>query len=114
LIKKATVCVSEEDGKSSKTCRANLPSAQPPPDAGSHISTGDNAMSAQHQFYLERAAEARAGAAAATLDNVRKRWLHSEATWTEMAARSERGEKMRAMLIAEKADLAGSKVAKQG
>jgi hypothetical protein len=60
-------------------------------------------MSAQHEFYLERAAEARAGAGAATLDNVRDRWLRSEATWTEMAARSERGEKMRAKLIAEKA-----------
>ena len=60
-------------------------------------------MSAQHEFYLERAAEARAGAKAATLHNVRDRWLRSEATWTEMAARSRRGEKMRAKLIAEKA-----------
>lgn len=56
-----------------------------------------------HEFYLERAAEARAGASAATLHNVRDRWLRSEATWTEMAARSERGEKMRDKLIAEKA-----------
>ncbi len=60
-------------------------------------------MSAQHIFYLERAAEARAVAGAATLDNVRDRWLRSEASWAEMAARSERGEKMRAKLIAEKA-----------
>ena len=60
-------------------------------------------MSAQHIFYLERAAEARAVAGAATLDNVRDRWLRSEASWTEMAARSERAEKMRAKLIAEKA-----------
>ena len=60
-------------------------------------------MSPQHLFYLERAAEARAIAAAATLDNVRDRWLRSEASWTEMAARSERNEKMRAKLIAEKA-----------
>ena len=59
-------------------------------------------MSAQREFYLERAAEARAGAGAATLDNVRDRWLRSEAVWTEMAARSERGEKMRLKLIAEK------------
>jgi hypothetical protein len=51
----------------------------------------------------ERAAEARAIASAATLDNVRDRWLRSEASWTEMAARRERGEKMRAKLIAEKA-----------
>ena len=60
-------------------------------------------MSAQHEFYLERAAEARAIASAATLDNVRDRWLRSEASWTEMAARSERSDKMRAKLILEKA-----------
>ena len=60
-------------------------------------------MAPQHEFYLERAAEARATAAAATLDNVRDRWLLSETSWTEMAARSERNDKMRARLIAEKA-----------
>ena len=60
-------------------------------------------MTPQHEFYLERAAEARASASAATLENVRDRWLRSEATWTEMAARSARGEKMRDRLIAEKA-----------
>ena len=61
-------------------------------------------MSVQQDFYLERAAEARASAAAATLDNVRDRWLRAEATWAEMAARSARGEKMRNQLLAEKAD----------
>lgn len=60
-------------------------------------------MSGQHEFYLERVAEARAGAGAATLDNVRERWLRSEATWAEMAARSVRGDTMRAKLIADKA-----------
>lgn len=60
-------------------------------------------MSAQQDFHLERAAEARAHAGAATLENVRDRWLRSEVTWTEMAARSERGEKMRVKLIADKA-----------
>ena len=60
-------------------------------------------MSAQHAFYLERAEEARLGADAATLDNVRDRWLRSEATWTEMAARSALGDTMRAKLMAEKA-----------
>ena len=60
-------------------------------------------MSAQQEFYLERAAEARASAGAATLGNVRDRWLLSEAAWSEMAARSERGEKMRDKLIADKA-----------
>ncbi len=53
-------------------------------------------MLAQYEFYLERAAEARAVAAAATLDNVRDRWLQSEASWTAMAARSKRSEEMRA------------------
>lgn len=60
-------------------------------------------MSVQHEFYLERAAEARATADAATLDNVRDRWLQAEATWNEMAVRRERGDHMRAKLIAEKA-----------
>ena len=60
-------------------------------------------MSAQHEFYLQRAAEAHASAASATLDNVRDRWLRSEATWTEMAARTARGEVMRAKLLADKA-----------
>ena len=60
-------------------------------------------MTVQHEFYLERAAEARAIAGTATLDNVRDRWLRSEASWTEMALRSERNDKMRAKLIAEKA-----------
>jgi len=59
-------------------------------------------MSAQHLFYLQRAAEARALASATALDNVRDRWLRSEASWTEMAARSEHNDKMRAKLIAEK------------
>ena len=62
-----------------------------------------NKMTAQHQFYRERAAEARAGADAATLHNIRDRWLRSEATWTELADRSARSETMRQTLIAEKA-----------
>ena len=60
-------------------------------------------MMAQTEFYLERAKEARVTARAATLDNVRDRWLRSEASWAEMAARSQRAEKMRIKLIAEKA-----------
>ena len=60
-------------------------------------------MSAQHKFYAERAAEARAIADAATLDNVRDRWLRSEASWTELADRGERSERLRDTLIAEKA-----------
>jgi hypothetical protein len=60
-------------------------------------------MSAQLEFYLERAAEARATASLATLDNVRDRWLRSEASWTEMAVRKEHADTMRTKLIAEKA-----------
>ena len=63
----------------------------------------ENLIMQQFEFYLERAAEARASAGAATLDNVRERWLLSEASWTDMAVRSERNEKLRAKLIAEKA-----------
>ena len=57
----------------------------------------------QHDFYLARAAEARAEAAAATLANVRQRCLRSEAAWSEMAARAARTERMRARSEAEKA-----------
>lgn len=60
-------------------------------------------MSTQQQFYLARADEAGASAGAATLDNVRDRWLLSQAAWIEMAARSGRCEKLRAKLIADKA-----------
>lgn len=54
-------------------------------------------------IFLQRAAEARADADAALLDNVRQRCLRSAAAWNEMAARAERTEKMRATLEAAKA-----------
>ena len=60
-------------------------------------------MSSNHEFYLARAAEARADADAATLDNVRDRCLRSEAAWMGMAARAERSEKAREKLLEEKA-----------
>jgi len=60
-------------------------------------------MSNNHDFYLARAAEARADADAATLDNVRDRCLRSEAAWSAMAARAERSDKAREKLILEKA-----------
>ena len=59
-------------------------------------------MPVRIEFYLERAAEARASAEAATLDNVRDRWLRSAANWSAMAARVARGEAMHATLIADK------------
>jgi hypothetical protein len=60
-------------------------------------------MSSNQDFYLARAAEARADAEAATLDNVRDRCRRSEAAWSQMADRVERGERMREKLLAEKA-----------
>ena len=63
----------------------------------------------QLDFYLMRAAEARREAEAATLQNVRDRCLRAEAAWSEMAARADRGEKMRARLEAEKAVAAASR-----
>ena len=54
------------------------------------------------ETYLARAAEARADADSAKLDNVRDRCLRSEAAWSEMAARAERTEKMRKTLEAAK------------
>jgi hypothetical protein len=49
----------------------------------------------QREFYASRAEEARAGADAAQLDNVRDRWLRAEAAWTEMADRAGRIETAR-------------------
>lgn len=60
-------------------------------------------MSAQHEFYRARAAEAREGAEAATLHNIRARWLLSEASWTDLADRSERTEQVHQKLLADKA-----------
>jgi hypothetical protein len=62
-------------------------------------------MSAQLEFYRQRAAEAQAVADKSTLDNVRERWLRSAASWTEMAQRSERVATMHARLTEEKAEL---------
>jgi hypothetical protein len=57
----------------------------------------------QLEFYLARIAEAKAAAEAAELDNVRERCLRSVEAWTSMAARAERGDRMRAKAEAEKA-----------
>ena len=59
-------------------------------------------MSSNYDFYVARAAEARASADTATLDNVRDRCLRSEAAWLVMADRVQRGERMREKLLAEK------------
>jgi DNA-binding transcriptional regulator YdaS (Cro superfamily) len=65
-------------------------------------------MSSQLEFYLARAAEARADAEAATLDNVRDRCLRAAAAWDAMAARAHRGDAMRARQEADKRALAES------
>jgi len=53
-------------------------------------------MSTQHEFYKERAEEARRAAEAATLANVRDRCLRAAAAWNEMASRASRTERLRA------------------
>ena len=60
-------------------------------------------MSIQAEFYAARAAEARASAEEATLDNVRERCLRSAAAWEGMAARAARTDQMRVRQAAEKA-----------
>jgi hypothetical protein len=52
-------------------------------------------MSTQLQFYLDRAAQARADADAAVLDNVRDRCLRAEDAWSRMAERAARTEQLR-------------------
>jgi len=52
-------------------------------------------ITTQLQFYLDRAAQARADADAATLDNVRDRCLRAEDAWNRMAERAARTEEMR-------------------
>ena len=58
--------------------------------------------------FLARAAEARADAETATLDNVRDRCLRAEAAWMVMADRARRTERLRAEQIAAKAAQANS------
>ena len=51
-------------------------------------------------FYLDRAADSRRAAKAATLDNVRERFLLSERTWRDLAARAKRVAGAQAKLVA--------------
>ena len=60
-------------------------------------------MASNHQFYTDRAAEARRDAENALLDNVRERCLRSAAAWELMAARAARSERLRAEQEAAKA-----------
>ncbi len=65
-------------------------------------------MSAQLDFYRARAAEARADAEAASLENVRQRCLRAAAAWEDMADRAARTDRMRARQDAEKAAAAAA------
>ena len=58
----------------------------------------------EKETFLARAAQAKAEADMATLDNVRERCLRAASAWDQMASRAERAEKMRADLIREKAE----------
>lgn len=60
-------------------------------------------MSTSRDFYVERAAEARADAAKADLANVRERCLRAAAAWQDMADRATRTDRMRAESEAKKA-----------
>lgn len=59
-------------------------------------------------LYLQRAADARADADSAELDNVRERCLRAEAAWLVMAERAERTERLRASHDAAKAAAAAA------
>lgn len=52
-------------------------------------------MATTHEFYRDRAAEARREAEAASLDNVRDRHLRAAAAWDAMAERGERTHRKR-------------------
>lgn len=60
-------------------------------------------MTKQHEFYTERAEDARRDADTASLANVRDRCLRAAAAWDAMAARAARSEQGRAQTEARKA-----------
>jgi hypothetical protein len=68
----------------------------------------------ERELYLQRAAEARADADRAELDNVRDRCLRAEAAWLVMAERADRTERLRAAHEAAKAAAAAAELTDQG
>ena len=52
-------------------------------------------MNSNLDFFLNRAAQARAEGEAATLDNVKDRCRRSEAAWSALARKAERSERLR-------------------
>ena len=51
---------------------------------------GSSSSNATAIFYRDRARQAEADANAATLDNVRTRWMRAAKAWDEMATRAEK------------------------
>ena len=56
---------------------------------------GPFVRSSNLQFFFDRAEQARAEAEAATLDLVRERCRRSEAAWSALADKAQRGERLR-------------------
>jgi hypothetical protein len=56
---------------------------------------GPIVRSSNLQFFLARAEQARVEAEAATLDHVRERYRRSEAAWSALADKAQRGERLR-------------------
>lgn len=56
---------------------------------------GPIVRSSNLQFFLARAEQARVEAEAATLDHVRERCRRSEAAWSALADKAQRGERLR-------------------
>ena len=59
------------------------------------IVAGPVIRSSNLDFFLARAAQARAEGDAATLDHVRERCQRSEAAWTALADKAQRSERLR-------------------
>ena len=68
--------------------------------------SGHSVRSSNLDFFLARAAQARAEGEEATLDHVRERCLRSEAAWTALADRAERSEQLKAAEAERKAQAA--------
>jgi hypothetical protein len=83
-----------------------------PPTPGSRTTarannlTGPVIRSSNLDFFLARAAQARAEGEAAVLDHVRERCRRSEEAWTALADRAERSELMRVAEAKRKAEQA--------
>ncbi|MEO9129719.1 MAG: hypothetical protein ABI240_00775 [Sphingomonas sp.] len=64
----------------------SVPAAASVPAEGA----GSSSASTTAAFYRDRARQAEADANAATLDNVRTRWMRAAKAWDEMATRAEK------------------------